>query len=151
MILLNGVLSHVLFQGPLVMRAFAFFFAVAAGLFVGCSSEPSRVSIRGKVTLDGKSLEKGLVEFLPADGKTPTAKGGVIVDGEYTADVVPGDVLVKIHSSKVVGKKKRYDTPDSPIDEVTEEAIPKKYNEETTLKEKITADRKEINFDLKSQ
>ena len=134
------------------MRAAICAFAVASLLmFVGCSSEPTRVNVKGKVTLDGKSIQNGVVEFVPVDGKTPTGKGGIITDGQYTADLVPGDVLVKIRSSKVVGKRKRYDTPDSPLDDVTEEAIPKKYNEATTLKEKITADRREINFDLKSQ
>src|SRR5262245_49082631 len=134
-----------------IMRSFLSAFAIiGAFVFVGCTSEVGRVTVKGKVTLDGKTIENGLVEFIPADGKTPTAKGGAIVAGQYSADVVPGDVIVRISSAKVVGKKKRYDTPDSPIDDVTEEAIPKKYNEESILNEKISAERKEVNFDLKS-
>jgi hypothetical protein len=130
------------------MRSLCCLFAFCAFVVAGCNSDVTRVAVKGKVTLDGKSVEKGLVSFVPADGKSPTGKGGEIVDGHYSAQVVPGDVIVKISSPKVVGKKKRYDTPDSPVDDVTEEAIPKKYNEESTLKEKIDANRKEIDFAL---
>jgi hypothetical protein len=130
------------------MRIVVCAFALLAGLFAGCSSEPARVTLRGKVTLDGNALEKGVVEFVPADGKTPSAKGGVIVGGEYTAEVVPGEVIVKITSPKVVDKKKRYDTPDSPVDDVLAEQVPKKYNEESKLKETIATGQKELDFKL---
>ena len=133
------------------MRYLVCAFGLTTLFFVGCNSDPTRVAVKGKVTLDGKTIENGLVEFIPADGKTPSAKGGAIVGGQYSAEIVPGDVIVKITSPIVVGKKPRYGTPDSPVDDVLAEQIPKKYNEETTLKEKISTERKEINFELKSQ
>jgi len=126
----------------------AAFCCCAVSILVGCSSDVTRVTVKGKVTLDGQLIDKGLVEFIPADGKTPSAKGGVIVDGQYSAEVVPGPVIVKITSPKVIGTKKRYDTPDSPIDDVLAERIPAKFNEDTILKETIQPNQKELDFKL---
>ena len=130
------------------MRPVLGLLAVCVCLVVGCSSDVARVTVKGKVTLDGELIDKGLVEFVPADGKTPSAKGGIILDGQYSAEIVPGEVIVKITSSEVVGKNKMYDTPDSPTIDVLRERIPKKYNEETTLKETIQPGQKELDFKL---
>ena len=127
------------------------FVFVGALTVTGCNTEVARVTLKGKVTLDDKLVENGLVEFEPIDGKTPTAKDGRIINGEYTAQVVPGEVIVRITSSEVVGKKKMYDTPDSPLVDDVKERIPKKYNEESTLREKIEPGRKALDFKLTSK
>ncbi len=133
------------------MRTILGAFLCAAFLAVGCNSDVHRANLKGKVTLDDKPIEKGLVEFIPADGKTPSAKGGIIVNGEYSAEVVPGNVLVKITSPEVVGKRKMYDTPDSPLVDDVKERIPTKYNDETILKETIQSNQKELHFKLSSK
>jgi hypothetical protein len=124
-------------------------FVLAAAL-CGCGGDVQKAKIHGKVTLDGQAVPTGSISFIPADGKTPTA-GGVIKDGVYTAEVPLGSVRVEIHYPKVVGKRKLYDTPDSPTTDVTQEQIPPKYNTQSQLTEDITAQRSEINFDLQSK
>ena len=52
---------------------------------------------------------------------------------KYSAKLQPGDKRVAITSPKVIGKKKMYDTPDSPVVDVTEELLPKRYNAQSEL------------------
>jgi hypothetical protein len=121
-----------------------------AALVCGCNSDSPKAKIHGKVTLDGQEVPTGSISFVPTDGKTPTA-GGIIKDGTYTAEVPLGTVRVEIRYPKVVGKRKLYDTPDSPTADVTQEQIPAKYNTQSKLTEEITAQRPEIDFALQSK
>jgi hypothetical protein len=121
-----------------------------AFLCAGCNSGSAKAKIRGKVTLDGQPVPTGSISFIPADGKGQTA-GAMIQDGVYEAEVSAGSMRVEIRYAKVVGKRKLYDTPDSPTVDRTEEQIPPKYNTQSQLVETITTKRSEINFDLKSK
>ena len=104
---------------------------VAALLIVGCSdSTTARVS--GKVQVGGKALEKGAIQFVPADGKTTTA-GGEITGGSYSVRVPVGSMKVSISAPKVVGTKKIYPKADSPEMPITAEALPARYNTESKL------------------
>jgi hypothetical protein len=51
---------------------------------------------------------------------------------------------------KVVGTKKIYDTPDSPVMPITVEALPARYNEETELKIDVKPGTNTQDFHLKS-
>jgi hypothetical protein len=146
-------MNHAIFFGCASrMRTLITVFAFAAtSIIAGCQSDVARSKVTGKVTLDGAAVEKGLVTFVPADGNAPSAKGGVIENGQYSAEVPAGEMTVRITAPKVVGKRKRYDTPDSPVDDILEERIPKKYNVESTLKEIIKGGPQEINFKLESK
>jgi hypothetical protein len=101
-------------------------------LFAGCSRSDLG-TVRGTVTVDGEPAKVGAISFFAVDGRAPTA-GARIVDGKYTAQVHPGLCVVQIRVSKVVGSKKLYDTPDSPVREVWAEILPAKYNNNTQLK-----------------
>ena len=90
-------------------------------------------TVTGSVTVDGEPAKVGEISFFAVDGRAPTA-GAPIVDGKFTAQVKPGVCMVQIRVSKVVGKKKIYDTPDSPVREVWAEFLPAKYNDITQLK-----------------
>jgi hypothetical protein len=58
--------------------------AVAAALGCGDSSGlPPRYRVSGTVTYNGKPLERGTINFAPADGKGRAA-GGTITDGRYS-------------------------------------------------------------------
>src|SRR3954469_25811387 len=94
---------------------------VAAFLIVGCS-DPTTAQVSGKVTWGGKPLEKGTIQFVPADGKAPTA-GGEATGGSYSVRVSPGTMKVSFSAPKVVGQKKIYNTPDSPTMPVTVEGL----------------------------
>ena len=49
----------------------------------------------------------------------------------------PGLSTVQIRVSKIVGKKKIYDAPDSPVREVWAEVLPPEYNDDTCNQQKI--------------
>jgi hypothetical protein len=123
-------------------------FAVAVGFLLGCAGGSDTGEVSGTVTYDGKPVEDGAISFFPSDGKGPTA-GGTIKNGKYTATKVPvGTAKVSISGSKVVGKKKVYDTPDSPEMPVTKELLPEKYNTKTELTLDVKSGSNEKNWDL---
>jgi hypothetical protein len=51
----------------------------------------------------------------------------------------------------VIGKKKAYDTPDSPTVDVVEELVPARYNSQSELRMTITEGPQEKAFDLQSR
>jgi hypothetical protein len=104
---------------------------IGAILIAGCS-EPTIGVVTGTITVNGSPAKSGSIAFFPTNGKSSTA-GAEVVDGHYTAEVPLGTAKVEIRVPKVVGKKKLYDTPDSPIKEVLAESLPAKYNDQTEL------------------
>jgi hypothetical protein len=124
--------------------------ALAIVAAAGCSGGPVLGTVTGSVTVDGKPAEKGAVTFIPADGKSPTA-GGEIKEGKYTARVPVGTAKVEVRVPKVVGRKKIYDTPDSPIQDVLAEVLPARYNDNTELTFDVKTGSNQKDFDLKSK
>ncbi|MCC6493005.1 MAG: hypothetical protein IT424_08285 [Pirellulales bacterium] len=98
---------------------------------LGCA-EPTEGLVSGRVTVDGAAPASGSIAFFPADGRSGTA-GAAIKDGQYAARVAPGVSKVEIRVSKVVGQKKLYDAPDSPVKPVLAELLPARYNDESEL------------------
>lgn len=129
--------------------AAAFVGFLATAVVVGCSSD-NMADVTGTVTVDGKSPEKGSIAFIPADGKSQTA-GAEIQNGKYSARVPIGNSKVEIRVAKVIGRKKLYDTPDSPVQDVMEEVLPKKYNEETELTFEVKPGTNEKNWELSTK
>jgi hypothetical protein len=80
-----------------------------------------------------------------------TASGGDIVGGRYTVNARVGPSKVSISVPKVVGQRKVYDTPDSPMAQVTEESLPPEYNDETTLTFDVKPGPNEHNLSLKTK
>jgi hypothetical protein len=115
-----------------------------------CSDGRPMGTVSGTVSVDGKPAEKGAITFIPTDGQAPTA-GGEIKAGRYTARVPLGKAKVEVRVPKVVGRKKIYDTPDSPVQDVLDEVLPKKYNDETTLLLEVKAGRNRKDWELKSK
>jgi hypothetical protein len=67
----------------------------------GCSSNTD-AALNGQVTYEGKPVEKGRIEFLPADGKGAAA-GADIVNGRYAiSGLVPGSKTVQITAAKKI-------------------------------------------------
>ena len=92
----------------------------------------------------------GYARVESADGNSPSAKGGAILDGQYAAQLPPGEWIVRITATRVIGTRKVYeDAPDSPIKEVTEQFLPKQFNTESDLRVKIDAKRDDLHFKLK--
>jgi hypothetical protein len=117
---------------------------------VGCDNAgAARVS--GKVTVDGAALASGAIRLVPIDGKAPTA-GAPIEDGEFFIDNAPTtSVRIEISAPKVVGQRKAYDTPDSPLIDITRELLPEKYNLKSELKKDLVRGDNELDFDLKTK
>jgi len=120
------------------------------GSVLGCGKSGKEASIHGMVKLDGDPVENGTIQFIPVDGKTPSA-GVAIKNGYYEADVPIGKHRVEIRYAKVVGSKKLYDTPDSPMVDETKEQVPERYNLHSKLVEDIDGKKSEVNFDLKTK
>jgi hypothetical protein len=110
---------------------------LAVILIAGCSKSNLGV-VTGTISVDGTPAKSGSIAFFPVNRKSSTA-GSEIVDGRYTAKVALGAARVEIRVPKVVGKKKLYDKPDSPMKDVLSESLPRKYNDETELKLDIHA------------
>jgi hypothetical protein len=117
---------------------------------LGCSADVKHGTVSGTVALDGQPLKSGTIRFDSSDGRTAAADA-TIVDGKFNVTLPPGDKRVSITSPKVIGKKKMYDTPDSPVYDVTEELLPKRYNAQSTLTMIVTADAQEKEFSLTSK
>src|SRR5262249_52427690 len=106
--------------------------------------------VSGEVKLDGQPLKKGIIRFVPADGKTPTADTA-ITDGKFTATVPVGEKVVEITAPRVVGKQKMYDTPDSPVVETVAELLPARYNVRSTLRMTVQRGSQDKSFDVTSK
>jgi hypothetical protein len=127
----------------------ALFLCLLASL--GCEGGATPARVKGKVTVDGAPLGEGSIRLIPLDGKAPTS-GSPIEDGEYYVANAPATgVRVEITAPKVVGKRKAYDTPESPFIDVTREILPDKYHVKSELKRELTKGENELNFDLRTK
>jgi hypothetical protein len=115
-----------------------------------CAGSPNQGTVNGTVTLDGRPLKEGVVRFVPADGKSPTASAAV-ADGKFTAAVPVGEMRVEFSAPKVVGRHKAYDTPDSPVVDDVAELLPDRYNVKTDLKLAVKKGSQDEMFALKSK
>jgi hypothetical protein len=106
------------------------------GLVAGCSG-PASGDVAGTVTYDGIPVEKGAIQFVPADGKGPTA-GGPIENGKFDVKKVPpGVAKVRITGYKEAKKQKMYDDPKADWVVTTEDYIPAKHNTESKLEYEV--------------
>ena len=117
------------------------FLLLAALLAIlGCGDGSGRMSVKGKVTLDDQPVEAGSIVFLPSGEGTKAA--AAIEKGEYAiaADegLKPGTYRVEVSWFKPTGRKMESADPGIMIDE-TREAVPAKYNANSTLTAEITA------------
>lgn len=118
---------------------------------LGCSKQdPNSGQVTGVIEIDGQPAAEGAITFTPVDGNV-TASGGDIVNGRYTVKARVGPSKVSINVPKVVGQRKVYNTPDSPMASVTEESLPPQYNEQTTLTYDVKPGPNEQNFSLKTK
>jgi hypothetical protein len=100
---------------------------------LGCQGGTT-AKLTGTVTLDGQPLKEGAVRFEPVDPSKGGTAGAVIKDGTFTCTVPVGEMRVVFEAPKVVGKRKAYDTLDSPTVDIVEELLPAKYNVKSELK-----------------
>ena len=106
--------------------------------------------VTGTITVDGVPAKIGSISFFPIDGKASTA-GAAIKDGKYAAKVPVGKVKVEIRVSKIVGQKKLYDTPNSPVQPIMQEVLPPIYHDRTTLELDVQPGTNEKDYALKTK
>jgi hypothetical protein len=117
---------------------------------VGCPGSSAQGEVDGTVTLDGTPLKEGDVRFIPADGKSQTASAKII-DGKFAAQVPTGEMRVEISAPKVIGKRKMYNTPDSPVVDKVKELLPPRYNAKTELRLIVKSGIQDETFALQSK
>jgi hypothetical protein len=125
------------------------FFALVLSLS-GCGDGSNLAEVTGAVSIDGRPVDKGSITFIPADGQGPTT-GAEIVAGKYTSEAPLGMSKVEIRVPRVIGKKRLYETADSPVQDIMEEVLPEKYNEKTELRLDAKPGRNEQNWDLQTK
>jgi hypothetical protein len=132
---------------------FAAFSLMTMGLIfaTGCGDGEPKAEVSGTVTLDGVPIENGSIQFYPT-GKTGQTAGGGIEKGIYKVEASPGEMTVTLNATKVVGKFKAYDTPESPFLDKVVEVIPPDYNSLSKIKVTLKPGKNEnVNFDLESK
>lgn len=122
----------------------------ALAALAGCSDAVKLADVTGTVNVDGAPVEQGSISFFPVDGQGPTT-GAEIAAGKYVSKAPLGDCKVEIRVPKIVGTKKLYDTPDSPVQNVMQEVLPAKYNQETELRFDAQPGKNEKNWDLSTK
>ena len=106
----------------------------------GGSDEIEKFQVTGTVTYQGKPIEKGSITFDPADNQGISAMGG-IENGQYTAEVPPGEKIIRISAVRVTDEKDEYG------EAITETYIPAKWNQDSQLKKTVKPG-EENKFDL---
>jgi hypothetical protein len=110
---------------------------VAIGLTLSSGCAPAVRVVEGKVTLDGKALASGAIDFEPADSRGRPF-GGDIKEGSYRIEIpreVVGKSVVRIVSLQSTGRKVPAGPPaarGAMIDEIAE-VVPAQYNTKSTL------------------
>jgi hypothetical protein len=125
-------------------------------LACGCGSG-GRAGVQGAVTLDGAPIESGRISFLPIEG-TPGGGGQAqIVNGRYTIASAggpnPGVYRVEIRAERKTGKQIRAGSPapaGTMVDE-TIEAVPARFNKDSTLREELKGGSNTRDFTLTTQ
>ena len=107
-------------------------FVLATLVAIGCGAK--RPVVEGLVTLDGAPIAAGSTRLVPADGKGPTAGGG-IMDGRYRVETTAGPKKVWINFAQKDGTKVL--DPETMgsgrmIDRYVE-SVPDRYNTNTEL------------------
>jgi hypothetical protein len=136
---------------PMLARCSCFVLALNLSIVVaGCARGPATGKVNGEVTLDGQPLTKGHVEFSPLDGQGQTG-GAIIANGQFSAEIPVAKMKVAIHSPKVVGKRKAYDTPESPWEDEVAEALPPRYHINSDITLDVQPGTQAVRYDLKSK
>lgn len=117
-------------------------------LLSACGSDGGLTEISGVVSYAGQPVQKGSINFLPSDGKGPTA-AAIIAGGKYSVKVAPGRKQVTVEGHKIVGQRHlNRNDPRSPIVDTLEQILPERYNTKTELTREISSSAVTYDFAL---
>jgi len=78
------------------------FYSVCAALVIGCGKVDPRLAVTGSVTLNGKALSGGIINFRPAPGNKSGSAGAGLENGSFKISakkgLLPGDYKVIIQA-----------------------------------------------------
>jgi hypothetical protein len=123
-------------------RRIAILLVLAAVLPGGCGDDAGgRLAVSGMVTIKGKPVEAGMIEFTPAAGSsgggTYTPSGAVIENGRYEIPrkqgLVPGKYKVSISSPDKHNKLGGDELPGPTSSRTSKDLIPPEFNLKTKL------------------
>jgi hypothetical protein len=138
----------------MTQKKFFLFFVFLFVTTIGCSSSnpQNRLKIEGEVTLNGKPVSSGNIEFEPAGSQTErTQSGSAIADGKYSIPapkgLVAGEYRVRISVMEEIPGS-RVDNPDPMLSKVEyRDLAPLEFGSQTT--QKITVEIGKVNkFDF---
>jgi len=131
-------------------------------LVVGCTSQKKEVTIEGTVTVEGKTVDGGMIQFIPAN-QGGFEGGGLISKGKFTATVPYGEMLVRFRGVEYEQK----DADGNPlggqivqdeqgravnvIDPPAKRLIPDRYWTNSDVKVTVKSAKDSFNFDLKAE
>ena len=122
------------------------FCVLVAVLGCGGADNPDLGTVSGTVKMGNEPLKGAEVEFTPVEGGRPSV-GTTNDDGYYELKYTH-----EAHGASIGKHKVRIRTAGTRVVEGVEvqlpERVPAKYNENTTLEEKVEAGENPINFDL---
>lgn len=128
-------------------------FAALLALSIGCGGGPER-QIHGVVTMDGKPLESGEIQFTPTGGSAGPTAGSTITNGAYFIPAVAQGVRAgnaySVSISSMAGSGRMAPDPNAPTGqrELLVDVIPARYNTESILSITISADKSVNVFDF---
>jgi hypothetical protein len=119
--------------------------ASLAGCGGGATDDLPRQPVSGTVSLDGRPLARGYIQFQPL-GEQGVAAGGDVTDGKYGIDLaqgpIPGEYKVIISSAGASGPSSAEPPPPPGAPTMPPpDPIPARYNTESTLTAKVEAGR----------
>jgi hypothetical protein len=127
----------------------------------GCTPKRSEVTITGAVSVAGKPVDSGMIQFIPV-AQDSFEGGGIIKDGKFTATVPFGELYVRFRGNEYL-KKDAQGNPLGGKDEVdkdgmrsytpppSKQMIPDRYwfgNEVTTT---VKTGKEEFKFELEAK
>jgi hypothetical protein len=123
-------------------------------LLAGCGSRDyagdRRFPVSGKVTVDGKPMEFGVISFLP-QGEGGRVTGGPIKDGNYSVEEpmgpTAGKYRVEIRWNKPTGRRVKDAYGEEIMDEY-KEGLPAKYHTNSELTSEVSSEKTTFDFDL---
>jgi hypothetical protein len=122
-------------------------------LSVGCQKS-DRLSVTGRVTLDGQPLASGVVNLVPLPGTKSPTSGSEIIDGEFSIaaeqGLLPGEFRVEITAMRSTGETDPHPVTREAVERL-EQYLPACYNTESTQTVNVAAGEKNhFEFPLES-
>jgi hypothetical protein len=130
-------------------------FGLAISMLFGCgrTSTLEMVGVGGSVTYQGKPIPEGEIRFMPQEGTKGPVSTAIIQDGRYEVKarggVPAGAHRVEIRAFRTLTSKAAMDLPGAAPGGVKQQYLPKKFNDQSEMKETIDSGTRNVVKDFK--